>query len=473
MSVVKQRNFCATNIGPTPCRSIRGGTAAYTKKAETPAWDVSAFGLLKESVLHRVQHGSASGGKVDAALQVAGVGRAQRAVAADLNGAALGKAAGRHDHLIGVARLHGRFGAGKAVNRAVVLDARTEARQRLGTARIKAGHNVVVVGRVARHGVYAHQLQQALGVDSGFQGLAHHAGGVVEPQEGVAQAVLCAAQIAADTGCGKAVAAFFHQVTAARNVAARGGDAAAGVLDKAAGHQVSAHSQRLADLGEFAVAVVHEDDRLVVDAAHRLHNFFNRSQIKRIALGVAAAALDMHHRGGFCLFGNVGVVGGKVRQQRALVVVYTILPQGAAALARLADADHALQRVVGAACGGQQGVARAQQAEQCHRQRVGAAHKLRAHQRRLGSHAAGKDLLQLIAAVVPDAVAAAAPEMAGLDAAIGEGAQHFKLVEIPDLLDMGKLLAAKGQRLLVQRQNFGFQVVELFDHKVFQSVIYC
>ena len=63
--------------------------------------------------------------------------------------------------------------------------------------------------------------------------------------------------------------------------------------------------------------------------------------------------------------------------------------------------------------------------------------------------------------------------MAGFDAAIGEGAQHFELVEIPDLLDVGKLLAAEGQRLLVQRQNFGFQVVELFDHKIFQSVIYC
>ena len=153
--------------------------------------------------------------------------------------------------------------------------------------------------------------------------------------------------------------------------------------------------------------------------------------------------------------------------------MYAILPQGAAALARLADADDALQRVIGAACGGQQGVARAQQAKQRHRKRVGTTHKLRAHQCGLGPHATGKDLLQLIAAVVPDAVAAAAPEMAGFNAAIGEGAQHFELVIVADLLHAGELLTAKGQRLLIQRQNFGFQVVELFDHKVFQSVIYC
>ena len=114
----------------------------------------------------------------------------------------------------------------------------------------------------------------------------------------------------------------------------------------------------------------------------------------------------MHHRGGLGLLGNQVVVGGEVRQQRAFVILNAVLPQGAAALARLADADHALQRVVGAAGRSQQGVPRAQQAEKRDRQGVGAAHELRAHQRCLRPHAAGKDLLQLIAAVVPDAVAA-------------------------------------------------------------------
>ncbi len=100
-----------------------------------------------------------------------------------------------------------------------MLDARAEACQRGGTARVKAGDNVIVVGRVARHGVDARQLQQTLGVDGGFQCLADNARGV-EAEEGIPQAVLRAPQIAADAGRGKAVAAFFHQIAAACNVAA-------------------------------------------------------------------------------------------------------------------------------------------------------------------------------------------------------------------------------------------------------------
>ena len=113
----------------------------------------------------------------------------------------------------------------------------------------------------------------------------------------------------------------------------------------------------------------------------------------------------MYHRGGPGLLGDQVIVGGKVRQQRALVVVHAKLPQRTAALARVSDADDAFQRVIRAARGGQQGVAGAQQTEQRDGQRVGAAHELRAHQCGLGPHAAGKDLLQLVAAVVPDAVA--------------------------------------------------------------------
>ena len=53
-----------------------------------------------------------------------------------------------------------------------------------------------------------------------------------------------------------------------------------------------------------------------------------------------------------------------------------------------------------------------------------------------------------------------------LDAAVGEGAQHFELVVVADLLHMGKLRTAE-----VERQHFGAQVVKLFDHVVFQSVV--
>ena len=112
-----------------------------------------------------------------------------------------------------------------------MLDARAEAGQRGGTARVKAGHNVVVVGGVARHRIDARQLQQTLGIDGGFQRLADDARRVVEAEEGIPQAVLRAAS---PRRCrrSEAVAALFDKVLTARNVAARRGDAAAGVLMK-------------------------------------------------------------------------------------------------------------------------------------------------------------------------------------------------------------------------------------------------
>ena len=41
-----------------------------------------------------------------------------------------------------------------------------------------------------------------------------------------------------------------------------------------------------------------------------------------------------------------------------------------------------------------------------------------------------------------------------LDAAVGEGAQHFELVVVADLLHMGKLRTAEVEGLAVQRQHF-------------------
>ena len=58
-----------------------------------------------------------------------------------------------------------------------------------------------------------------------------------------------------------------------------------------------------------------------------------------------------------------------------------------------------------------------------------------------------------------------------LDAAVGEGTQHFELVVVADLLHMGKLRTAEVKGLAVQRQHFGAQGVKLFDHVVFQSVV--
>ena len=99
----------------------------------------------KESLLHSVQHGGAACGKVYAALQIAGVGGAQRAVTADFNGRALGKGTGCHNDLVGIARFVCRFGADKAVHRRAGLDACAEPLQRGGTAGIKASTTMIMV----------------------------------------------------------------------------------------------------------------------------------------------------------------------------------------------------------------------------------------------------------------------------------------------------------------------------------------
>ena len=321
----------------------------------------------------------------------------------------------------------------------------------------------MVVG-IARHRAHAGQLKQALRIDGGLERFAHNAGRVVEAEEGIAQAVLRAAEIGPDAGGREPVAAFFDQIGPARDVAAGGRDAAARVLDEAARDEVGPEGERLLLLGKLAVAVVDKDDGARVGGAGGLGHFADGGQVKGIALGIPAAALNVHDGGGFGLLGDEIVVGGKIGMQRAFVVLHAEFAQRAAALARLAQADDALERIVGAAGGGQQRIAGAQQAEQRHRQRVGAAHELRAHQGGFGPHAAGEDLLQLIAAVVPDAVAGRAPKMARLDAGIGEGAQHFELVVVADGFDAGERFAAEREGLFVQGEDFGLYIVKFFDH---------
>ena len=91
---------------------------------------------------------------------------------------------------------------------------------------------------VARDGLFAHQLQQALGIDGGLDGLTHHAGGIVEAKVHITGRFQCAAQLLAQSGGVQAVGTQLHQILPARDIAAGGGDAAARVLDETAHHKV-------------------------------------------------------------------------------------------------------------------------------------------------------------------------------------------------------------------------------------------
>ena len=90
--------------------------------------------------------------------------------------------------------------------------------------------------------------------------------------------------------------------------------------------------------------------------AARIGNFADGSQIKCVALQIAAAALDVAYlcTGGF--LGDQVVVRSEVCFKGGFVIVYAVVHQGTGALALAVQTNDALQRIVGAAGGGQQGV---------------------------------------------------------------------------------------------------------------------
>ena len=321
-----------------------------------------------------------------------------------------------------------------------------------------------MVVAVARHWILAQQLQHTLGVNGGLDSLAHHAGRIVEAQIHITGRFQRAAQILAETGRIQAVSAQLHKVFAARNVAAGGSDAAAGVLDQAAHHKVCAHLTGFLRLGELAVAVIHKNNDVRVCGAGGIRNFSDRFQIKGIALQIAAAALDVAHLCTGGLLGDQVIIRGEVGFQRSFIVPDAVIHQGAGALALAVQTDHAFQRIVGTAGGSQQGVPCPQQAEQRHSQRVGAALELAAHEGILCAHHLGKDLLQLCAAGIPQAVAGGAQHIGGGHLGIRKGFQHFELVKIADLLHMAEVGLAQLHSLFVQRQNFGFVIEKVVQH---------
>ena len=137
---------------------------------------------------------------------------------------------------------------------------------------------------VARDGLFAQQLQHTLVIDGGLDGLAHHAGSVVEAQIHITGRFQRAAQLLAKAGGIQAVSAQLYQIPAAHDVAAGGSNAAAGVFDQAAHGDIRAHLTGLLRLGELAVAVVHKDDDLRVCGAGGIGDFADCRQIKGVAL---------------------------------------------------------------------------------------------------------------------------------------------------------------------------------------------
>ena len=173
--------------------------------------------------------------------------------------------------------------------------------------------------------------------------------------------------------------------------------------------------------------------------------------------------------GGF--LGDQVIIRGEVGLEGGFVIVYAVVHQGAGTLAFAVQTDDTLQRIVRAAGCGQQGVPCPQQTEQRHRQRVGAALELAAHQCILCAHDLRKDLLQLGAAGIPQAVARGAQHIGGGHLGIGKGLEHLQLVEIPDLLHLVEVGLAQLHSLFVQRQNLGLVIKEVVQNRHYNVIV--
>ena len=179
----------------------------------------------------------------------------------------------------------------------------------------------------------------------------------------------------------------------------------------------------------------------------------------------------MAHLGPGGLLCNQVVVRGEVSLEGSFVVFDAVVHQGTGALALAVQTDDALQRIVGAAGGGQQGVPCPQQTEQRHRQRVGAALELAAHQCILCAHDLRKNLLQLGAAGIPQAVAGGAQHIGGGHLGIGKGLEHLQLVEIPDFLHLAEVGLAQLHGLFVQRQHLGLIIKKVVQNRHYNVIV--
>ena len=290
-----------------------------------------------------------------------------------------------------------------------------------------------------RLGLIAQELHHPGGKYGGLDRLGHCVGG--QKQALVQQAVVPqgGAALRPDAGHRQAHGGSLHQVPPPGDVAAGGGQAAAGVFDEGAHHQVGPHVGGLDGLHELPVAVVHDDRRvgigLLDDAAH-LPDLRHR---QGRAGGVPLGALDEHrlHPGAGGRLGH-SIQVGLVVKELYLLILDAVVFQGPVALVH--RADHPQQGVVGGPHSGYQHVPRLQTAVQGGGDSVGTVDELDAYQGGLGAEDLGVDLVQLVPAQVVVAVAGGTGEV-GVCYPMGlEGVQHPGGVLLGDGVDTGKLV---------------------------------
>ena len=369
----------------------------------------------------------------EAALKIDGVGVADGAVCGQLDTAALHESACRHND-VGIVAGHGpRLRGHIAVHRCSSLNTAAEGHHSLPAAQRHRLNDVMAAFRGVGDAGEAQLFVDVGGKDRTLQGTGHHGGSQEQTLiEGRHQTQVCA-DLLPQTGGGQPVSAPLHALLGAADVAADGGQTAAGVFDETAYYHISAHIRRLNALHKFAVAVVHHDLDVRLDLLAEANQLPNLLHGEARAGGVALGALDGDELGALVDLGTDGiVVEGAVGLQVRLGVGNTVLLQRALALP---DADDLLQRVIGCAHGGEQFISRQQVGGQGHGQGVGAAGNLRPHQRSLRVEHICIDPFQIVPALVIVAVAGGGGEVGGIYPIPLHGGQDLGLIVFRRLVD--------------------------------------
>ena len=259
------------------------------------------------------------------------------------------------------------------------------------------------------------------------------------------------ADLLTQTRRGEAIGAAIDAGLRAADIAADGGQTAARILNQRTDDHIRADVARLDGFHKLAVAVIDHADDIGTDGLDERDQLADLPDGERRAGGVALAALDGDELGARvdCRADAV-VINRAVRLERNLRIAHAVFLERAGAFA---DADDLFQRVIRAADGGKQPVARQQVGAQRDGERVGATGDLRADERGLRVEAVGINALKRVAADVVVAVARRAREAGDVHAVLLHGRDDLGLIVFRRAVDFIKARAKGSKHLFAEAIN--------------------
>ena len=279
-----------------------------------------------------------------AALEIDRVGFADGAVGGQLDGRALHERARRHHDLRVVARHGPRDGGHIAVDRGRRLNAAAEGQHPLRRAELDGLNDIVPRFRPVRHDAEAQPLIHIRGKNRALERPGNDVRGKEEALVQTGQQAEIRADLLSEAGGRETVGAALDAFRRAADIAADGGQSAAGVFDQAADDHVRAHVRRLDPLDKFAVAVVDHAQNVRPALLAECDQLPDLRDGERRPCRVALRALDGDE---LCFGADRGADAVKieraVRQQVDLPVLHAVFHQRTPGRT---DADDLLQRVI-------------------------------------------------------------------------------------------------------------------------------